>query len=154
MLILISTPQGSSLLLFSSDDLNCHKSLEKWNPINRKKTNAQWLEFGKQNSQESLCLKVFLPNVGRHSQPRQIQKKIRNQNEAHGCFDALNTLAFRDLPHLMQGKISIMLERINGPVIGFSCMGLFAITKGTLLNVLGVITTFFLTVLQIKVSNQ
>ncbi|XP_067120556.1 uncharacterized protein [Centruroides vittatus] len=75
-------------------------------------------------------------------------------NSAHGCFDALNNLAFRDLPALMQGKISIMLERINGPVIGFSCQGLFTITRGTLLNVLGVITTFFLTVLQIKVSNR
>lgn len=75
-------------------------------------------------------------------------------NAAHGSFHTFNEVAVRDLPPLIQGKISIILERLNGPVIGFSCLDLFVVTKGTLLNVIGVIATFFLTVLQIRVSGS
>ncbi|XP_023229607.1 uncharacterized protein LOC111629903 [Centruroides sculpturatus] len=58
----------------------------------------------------------------------------RIPTSAHGCYDFLSHLSSKLENDEQQAKIALMLERLSGPTIGITCLDLFVITKGTIVN--------------------
>ncbi|XP_067139874.1 uncharacterized protein [Centruroides vittatus] len=68
--------------------------------------------------------------------------------KAYEPRELLLKLSSFDIPEQTRLEINIFLERFEGPSIGFTCLDIFFITKGTLISMASIILTYLLMYLQ------
>ncbi|XP_023217679.1 uncharacterized protein LOC111620068 [Centruroides sculpturatus] len=75
-------------------------------------------------------------------------------NSAHSTYDYLCDLFINETTSEQQSKILLLLERLSGPKIGLSCLELFVVTRSSIVNVIGMTATYFLTIIQFRGVSQ
>ncbi|XP_067139591.1 uncharacterized protein [Centruroides vittatus] len=72
---------------------------------------------------------------------------------AHEPEQLLHEIMNRPLNSFYKLQINLFLQRLHGPPIGLTCLGIFVVTYGTLYNIFSMIASYLLMYVQYSKSN-
>lgn len=68
-------------------------------------------------------------------------------SEAHQLQSTLYTLSLNNLATSVRMQLATFLQRVNGPLIGLSCLDLFTITNGKISSLFTAVVSYFMIII-------